>query len=68
MAHPPFRRRAQYRRRRWRYARLPLAAGRRRDRVRLPAFETRDMHGAPLSDGDVLARAPALLVLLRGFA
>jgi hypothetical protein len=36
--------------------------------MRLAAFATRDMEGQPLTDADVRAMAPVLLVLLRGFA
>jgi|GEM_PF-6217980 len=36
--------------------------------MRLPAFETQDFQGQGLSRDEVVAAAPALLVLLRGFA
>lgn len=36
--------------------------------MRLPEFETRDMAGETLTDCDVAAMAPVLVVLLRGFA
>jgi hypothetical protein len=36
--------------------------------VRLPAFDVADLAGERLTDRDVAAMAPVLLVLLRGFA
>jgi hypothetical protein len=35
---------------------------------KLPEFQAEDLEGQPLTHADVLAAAPVLLVLLRGFA
>lgn len=36
--------------------------------ARVPAFTAKDLEDRPFSDQDLAARAPALVVLLRGLA
>lgn len=38
------------------------------DEARVPEFAAQDLAGRPFTDRDLLAKTPALIVLLRGFA